>query len=165
MALRKIIFDNATVGARDLGAAFAGICADGRISGGAVSYSGGVVNIGAGYLMACGRLIENSSAIQITPSGTSGVAQIVLTLDVSGSGTVNVVTRTAESEGALTPLTQDDINDGSSTTYEMELALVDLAQRTLIRAMGMAGHPIRIVDAAPETGAADGLYFVRKAAE
>lgn len=161
MSLRKIIFDSSTVNARDLGAALAGICADGRVSGCEVSYSAGTVGIAKGFLMAHGRLIENTAAIAEAVSGT-GVAQLVLVVSVSGTGSVSVAVRTATSESALTALTQDDINDGSHTTYEVELALVDLSENTLVRSIGMASYPIHVVEAAPASGAADGLYFVLK---
>lgn len=158
MSLRKVVFDNATVSARDFGAAFAGICADGRIVGAAVSYSGGVISIGVGYIAACGRIIENTTAISLTPSGT-GVAQIVLVVNVS-TGTVSIETRTATSESALAALTQNDINDGTSTTYEMEVALINLTEGTLVRSMGMAARPIRIVGAVPTASSPDGIYLV-----
>lgn len=158
MSLRKVIFDNATVTAKDFGAAFAAICADGRITGAAVSFSGGTVGIATGYLVACGRLIENTTAITVTPTGT-GVAQIVLVLNVS-TGTVSVESRVASSESALTPLTQDNINDGSHTTYEAELALVNLTEGTLVRSMGMAARPIYVTDTVPTSSSRDGIYLV-----
>lgn len=156
MALRKVIFDNANVIAKDFGAAFAGICADGRIVGANVTYSGGTVGIGVGYIVACGRIIENTTPISVTPTGT-GFAQIVLVLNVS-AGTVTVETRTAETDSFT--LTKENINDGSSTTYEVEVAAVNLTEGTLIRSMGMAARPVYVVNASPTSGAADGIYFV-----
>ena len=48
--------------------------------------------------------------------------------------------RPAGSVDALPSLTQDDINDGVSTTYEVELAVVDLAAGTLLRSLGAASQ-------------------------
>lgn len=160
MALRKVIFTSATVAARDLGAAFASAFADGRISGAAVTLSGATLGVAKGFLCAHGRIIENTAALSVALSGSSGVAQLVLVVNVSGEGSVSTALRTAESESALAALTQDDINDGSSTVYEMELALVDLSEGTLLRSAGMAARPLYVVSEAPEDGAADGIYFV-----
>lgn len=160
MALRKIVFDNATVTARDMGTALAGVLVDGRVSGAAVTYAGGNVGVAIGYLIAAGRLIENNEAATIALTGTAGVAQVVLVLDVSGAGTVSLTTRYAASLDALPALTQEDINGGSATTYEMEVAVVDLTAGALVRSMGPAGYPIRVVDQAPSAGAADGLYLI-----
>lgn len=158
MSLKKIGFDSTTATAADQANIYAAL-ADGRLAGCAVTCSGGIVGVAKGYLIACGRLIENTAALSVPISGT-GVAQVVLTVQLGDPDTVSVAARTAASEGALTPLVQDDINDGVHTTYEMELALVDLSSGSLVRSMPMAAWPIRVVSAAPEAGAPDGLYFV-----
>ena len=160
MSLKKIGFDSATATAADQANIYAAL-ADGRLAGCAVTCSGGIVGVAKGYLIAHGRLIENTSALSVSVSGT-GVAQVILTVQLGAADTVTVAYRTAETEGALPALVQDDINDGTHSKYEMEIALVDLAENTLLRSMPMAAWPIRVVDAAPEQGAADGLYFVLK---
>ena len=138
MALRKVVFDSATVAAKDFGALFAGTLTDGRVDGCDVSYAGGSVSVAVGYLIACVRLIQNNAALTVTPEGSTGVAQIVLVVNLTGSGTVSVATRYASSAAALSALTQDDINDGSSTLYELELALVDLEAASLLRSLAQA---------------------------
>ncbi|MBQ3276264.1 MAG: hypothetical protein IJH47_04300 [Oscillospiraceae bacterium] len=158
MSLRKIGFNGSTATAEDQANIYAAL-ADGRLAGCAVTYAGGAVGIAKGYLIAHGRLIENTAAMSVPVSGT-GVAQVVLLIHRGDPDTVSVTVRTAANEAALPAITQADINDGSSTTYEMELALVDLAGGSLLRSMGAAAWPIRVVTAAPEAGAADGIYFV-----
>ncbi len=123
MALQKIIFPSSTVTAVSLGALFAGILQDGSVDGCAVIYQGGAVNLAEGYLVACGRLIHNNAAIsQAVPS--VGAAQVVLVIDASGAGTLSLTVRTADTEGGLPALTQEDINNGVDTDYELEIALV-----------------------------------------
>lgn len=158
MSLRKIGFAGSTATAADQANIYAAL-ADGRLAGCAVTCSGGVVGVAKGYLIVHGRLIENTAALSVPVSGT-GVAQVVLTIQLGGTDTVTVDARTAETEAALPALVQDDINDGSHSKYEMELALVNLSSGTLTRAMPMAAWPIRVVSAAPAAGSPDGLYFV-----
>lgn len=158
MSLRKVGFPRSTATAADQANIYAAL-ADGRLAGCAVTCSGGIVGVAKGYLIARGRLIENTAALSVPVSG-AGVAQVVLTVQLGDPDTVSVAARTAASEGALTPLVQDDINDGVHTTYEMELALVELSSGTLLRTMPMAAWPIRVVSAAPAAGSPDGLYFV-----
>lgn len=160
MSLKKIGFDSSTATAADQANIYAAL-ADGRLAGCAVTYAGGAVGVAKGYLIAHGRLIENTSALSVSVSGT-GVAQVILTVQLGAADTVTVAYRTAETEAALPDLVQDDINDGTHSKYEMEIALVDLAENTLLRSMPMAVWPVRVVAAAPEQGAADGLYFVLK---
>ncbi len=137
MALQKIIFPSAAVTANNFGAIFAGILSDGAVNGCAVSYSGGVVSVAAGYLVAHGRLIYNNDTLTVAVSG-SGVAQVVLVIDASGTGTLTVSARYAATEGELSPLVQEDINNGVDFTYELELACVDVAGGHLLRSLGTA---------------------------
>lgn len=139
MALQKITFSDALVTAADHGALFAGILTDGMLGGAEITYAGGNVGIPVAYLIACGRLIQNDASLSVAVSGASGVAQVVLIVSVSGSGSLSTAVRTAVSVDALPALTQEDINDGVSTTYEVELAVVDLAAGTLLRSLGAAG--------------------------
>ena len=76
------------------------------------------------------------------------------------TGVISIEERTAASEAELSPLTQQNINDGSSTTYEMEIALVNLAAGTLVRSMGAAARPVRVVTAVPTASSPDGIYLV-----
>ena len=117
------------------------------------------MRVAKGYLIAHGRLIHNTSTLSVPVSG-SGVAQVVLTVQLGSPDSVSVAARTASSAEALAALVQDDINDGTHTTYEMELALVNLSSGKLTQVMPMAAWPIRVVNAAPAAGSPDGLYFV-----
>lgn len=158
MSLRMIGFENATATAADQANIYAAL-ADGRLAGCAVTYAGGSVGVAKGYVIAHGRLIENTVALSVPISGT-GVAQVVLKIVLGSPSSVTVEARTAASEAALTALVQDDINDGVHTTYEMELALVNISGGSLTRSMPMSAWPIRVVSAAPGAGSPDGIYFV-----
>ena len=169
MALRKVTFNNASVRAADHGAIFAGILADGIINGCAISVSSGTASIAKGYFIAAGRLIENNASLTKNVSG-GNVAQIVLAINLSDDTTTldsMLEVRTAADVGSLTPLVQNDINDGVNTLYEFEIAVIDVNQNTIIRQMPMIARPIQILDAIPASwsGYKDGIYLVKQAAE
>ena len=126
MALRKITFSNSTVTAVDHASLYHGIIGDGRINGCSCSIASGVISITKGYLMACGRLIENTASLSVTPIG-NGVAQVVLIIDASGDGDISYEVRVANDIGSLAPLIKEDINDGIHTDYELELCVADLS--------------------------------------
>ena len=129
MALQGITFDNQTVAAKDHGALFAGILDDGVVSGCALSFSGSTLTIAPGYLIACGRLIRNTASQSVTVTGSSGYSQVILTVDVSGGGSFSFSSVNANTP-SFPALTQEDINDGVSTTYQMQICVL---------AMGAAG--------------------------
>ncbi len=163
MALQKVIFPSSTVTASNLGALFAGVLKDGAVDGCAVTFSGGAVNLAEGYLIACGRLIHNNAVIS-QPVPGSGAAQVVLVIDASGTGTLTLAVRTAETDSGLPALTQEDINNGVDTDYELEIALV--VGGVLTRSIGAAtarntGIPADrmrkiTVSESPPTGGSDG---------
>lgn len=157
MALSGVTFDGCSVSARDHGVLFHGLLPDGVLRGCEVSLSGSTVTIAIGYLVACGRVIEVESATSVAVTGTQ-YSQIVLTVNLSGpTFTLSCVNASSTSFPALT---QDDINDGSSTTYQVEIAVIDVANAEIMRSIDTVALPIRIVDTVPTASSADGIYLV-----
>lgn len=157
MALSGVTFDGCSVSARDHGVLFSGILPDGILRGCTVSYSAGSASISAGYLIACGRVIEVESTTSVSVTGTQ-YSQIVLTINASTpTFTLSCVNSSSTTFPALQ---QDDINDGVSTTYQLEMAVIDVANNSVLSSIGSASRPIRIVGEVPTTASADGIYLV-----
>lgn len=156
MAISGVTFSGCHVSARDHGVLFSGLLPDGVLRGCEVSYSGGVATIAPGYLIACGRVIEVESTTTVAVSGT--YAQVVLTIDASvPSFSLSSVSGSSTTFPALT---QDDINDGASTTYQVEMAVIDLGGNSVYRHLESVANPIRIVGEIPTGASADGIYLV-----
>lgn len=157
MAISGVTFDGCSVSARDHGVLFSGILPDGVLRGCDISYAGGVCTISPGYLIACGRVIEVESTTTVPVTGTQ-YSQIVLTIDASVPNFT--LSSVASSSTVFPALTQDDINDGSSTTYQMELAVIDVGNNSVLSTAGSVAHPIRIVASVPTASSPDGIYLV-----
>lgn len=157
MAISGVTFTGCHVSARDHGVLFSGILPDGVLRGCEVTYSGGVAAVSPGYIIACGRVIEVESTTAVAVSGTV-YSQIVLTVDAS-TPTFSL-SAVSGSSTTFPALTQEDINDGSSTTYQIELAVIDIAGNSVYRSLASVVHPIRIVSDVPTSASADGIYLV-----
>lgn len=163
MALQGITFDNQSVAARDHGALFAGILKDGIVAGCDLSYTGATLSMATGYIIACGRLIRNTAAQSVNVTGTSGYSQVILTVDVSNDGTFSF-----SSVNAVTPsfpaLTQEDINDGVSTTYQMELCVCEMdgsGITSIYRSCGRANSRQISWGTADPSGGEDGDIYLK----
>ena len=157
MALSGVTFDGCAVSARDHGVLFSGLFPDGVLRGCAINFSGSSATISAGYLIACGRVIEVESATSVSVTGTQ-YSQIVLTINASTPAfTLSCVNSASTTFPALQ---QDDINDGVSTTYQLELAVIDVAGNAILSTIGSVALPIRIVSAIPTGTEPDGIYLV-----
>jgi len=127
------------------------LLADGVLRGMSMSASGSVLTVGAGYLMACGRIIGNDADLAVNVSATSGYARITLVIDLSGAATettfsqVYLRTDLASEVSGFPALVQDDINDGVSTTYELALAVLALDSSGIVSVDSqIATAPLRI---------------------
>lgn len=159
MAISGVTFQGQHVSAKDHGVLFSALLPDGVLRGCAVSLSGSSVSIGAGYLIACGRVIEFETASSVAVTGAQ-YSQIVLTISTTGpTFTLSCVNSSSTTFPALT---QDDLNDGVSTTYQMELAVIDVAGAEIVSSIGSVALPIRIVDAVPTSASPDGIYLVKE---
>lgn len=130
MSLYGVTFKDQLVPCLDDGAMQQKLFADGIVRGCAMSASGSVLTIGRGVIMAAGRLIGNDADLAVSVSATSGYARITLVIDLTGTATTEAFTQvsirvdTANSQSGFAALTQEDINGGVDTRYEVALAIV-----------------------------------------
>lgn len=168
MSLRKITFENSSVRAADHGALFAGILADGIISGCDISVESGQIAISPGFFIAAGRLIQNNN--DLTNSGFSNnIVQIVLEIDTSDeNASLDTMLKWYQVQDIATAneheFVRQDINAGGvNVRYDLEIAVIDISQSTIIRKMPICARPINVLDAVPAVwdGYADGIYLIR----
>ena len=132
MSLYGITFVDQLVSAQDHAALQAALLSDGILRGCGMSFSGNRLTMAAGLIISAGRLIGNDAPLSIPVTETSGVARITLVIDLSGVSTEDVFTQVdirvdhAATAAGLKGLTQQDINGGMASTYELALAVVSL---------------------------------------
>lgn len=152
MALYGCFFTNRKVASMDFGAAMRTILADGIISGMALTKSGATLNVAKGYMIACGRVIGNDAALALTMTQTSGYARVVIKIDLTETATESTFSQLstridyASTEDGFSALVQDDINDGTHTTYEVALCILKLTSS------GIDSAPQKLPDAMPKIG-------------
>ena len=147
--MNGIFFDLQTVRARDLGATFGGILSDGKLSGCALSYSGVNLTIARGYYIAKGRLIEIDSAetLQTATTAANGYGRLRLAIDLSIAASESSFTQSKfEWDYATTnnfpALTQNDINDGTNTAYQVEICRVSFANSQITGIVSQIGNAV-----------------------
>ena len=145
--MNGIFFDLQTVRARDLGAAFGGILSDGKLSGCALSYSGVNLTIARGYYIAKGRLIEIDSAetLQTATTAANGYGRLRLAIDLSIAASESSFTQGKfewdyASTNSFPALTQNDINDGTNTAYQVEICRVSFANSQITGIVSQIGN-------------------------
>lgn len=161
--MNGIFFDLQTVRARDLGATFGGILSDGKLSGCALSYSGVNLTIARGYYIAKGRLIEIDSAetLQTATTAASGYGRLRLVIDLSIAASESSFTQGKfvwdyASTNSFPALTQNDINDGANTAYQVEICRVSFANSQITGIVSQIGNAGLKVAAHASTHATDG---------
>ena len=121
MAIRLVTFGGQTVTAADDGVIRNASVNDGRI-GCSISASGTTATISTGYLHACGRLIQITSAESVKLATSSAYCQLVLNVTDS---TATITARGASTPDGFAALTQDNINI-TNGAYQMELAVISI---------------------------------------
>lgn len=119
MAIRLVTFGGQTVTAADDGVIRNASVNDGRV-GCSISASGTTATISTGYLHACGRLIQITSAESVKLDTSSAYCQLVFNVTDS---TATITARGASTPNGFAALTQDNINIAKGT-YQMEIAVV-----------------------------------------
>lgn len=126
-------FTGRPLSAKDLGAFARAAVPDGVLSGCEMSYSGNVLTVASGVMIACGRVFILPSAKRLTLSGaTNGYARVLVEIDLSGTSTetefdqVNFTVNYASSLTNFADLVQEDINVGG-TVYQMEACVATLS--------------------------------------
>ena len=147
--MNGIFFDLQTVRARDLGAAFGGILSDGKLSGCALSYSGVTLTIARGYYIAKGRLIEIESAdtLQTATTAANGYGRLRLVIDLSIAASESSFTQGKfewdyATTNSFSDTTQNDINDGTNTSYQVEICRVSFANSQITGIVSQIGNAV-----------------------
>ncbi|MGN0800718.1 MAG: hypothetical protein ACI4NU_09860 [Christensenellales bacterium] len=147
--MNGIFFDLQTVRARDLGAAFGGILSDGKLSGCALSYSGVNLTIAHGYYIAKGRLIEIDSAetLETATTAANGYGRLRLVIDLSIAASESSFTQGKfewdyASTNSFSDTTQNDINDGTNTSYQVEICRVSFANSQITGIVSQIGNAV-----------------------
>lgn len=118
-----VTFEGCHIAPSDDGAAWAACMTDGISSGCAITISGTTVTVGAGKVVAAGRLVRVTGG-DVTINTSSNWSRVILTIDLtqSGDSRVAITAENKSSTSAVWSLTQDDVNV-SGTKYQMILAI------------------------------------------
>lgn len=108
------------------------ILPDGILTGCEISYSGSTLTMAAGFIIACGRTFQHTTAQNwAVVDASSGYARLVLTIDLTKTATedtfkqIDSAIEYASSEDGFVGLDQQDINL-SGTRYQICAAVVSL---------------------------------------
>lgn len=128
------------------------ILPDGILTGCEISYSGSTLTMAAGYLIACGRTFQNTTAQNwAVVDATSGYARLVLTIDLTKTATetafdqIETSIEYAAAVDGFVDLEQTDINL-SGTRYQIAACVVSLGTG------GITGIAARLEKAEPGAG-------------
>lgn len=130
--IRGITFAEQAVTPADDAIVRRALLGDGILTGCEISYSGSTLTMAAGYIIACGRSFQITTAQNwAVVDATSGVARLVLTIDLTKTATENAFNQIdfaveyASAEDGFADLVQEDINI-SGTKYQIVAAVVSL---------------------------------------
>lgn len=136
--MNGIFFDLRTLRAVDLGAIFGKIIGDGKVRGCALSYSGANLTIAKGHMVAKGRLIafDNAETIASETTSANGYGRLKLSIDLSQAASGTSFAQALFSwdyadTNSFAALTQNDINDGTNTAYQVEICRVSFYNGTI----------------------------------
>lgn len=130
--INGITFSNQAVTPKDDGQLRSHIMQDGILSGCAMSYSAATFSLGAGYLIAAGRLMRVPATVYLAvDQATSGFARVLLTIDLTATATkdefdqAQLSVEYSSTQTGFASLVQGDVN-GSDTKYQTVLAVLPL---------------------------------------
>ena len=136
--MNGIFFDLRTLRAVDLGAIFGKIIEDGKVRGCTLSYSGANLTIAKGHMVAKGRLIafDNAETIASETTSANGYGRLKLSIDLSQAASGTSFAQALFSwdyadTNSFAALTQNDINDGTNTAYQVEICRVSFYNGTI----------------------------------
>ena len=106
-------------------AAWRSCLTDGILDGCAMSYSGNTLTIGAGRLVACGRVAHIRQQGDLAIGTSTEYVRVVLTinLNLSGDNRTSTNPEGRSASNLWTNLTKDDINNGG-TKYQMVVCII-----------------------------------------
>ena len=165
--IRGITFAEQTVTPADDAIVRRAILSDGILSGCNITYSGSTLTMAAGYVIACGRIFQITAAQNwAVVDATSGVARLVLTIDLTKTATetafdqISFSIEYATAENGFVNLTQDDINI-AGVRYQVAVAVVSLGAggitgiiSKLEKAEGGGGLNFKVVAGLTQPGSA-----------
>lgn len=129
--LNGVTFEERTVRSLDDARINTALFSDGILTGCALTYSGANLTIAKGALMVKGReiAVDNNETIASTPTYTNGYGRLKYVINLGAAASSSTFTQGATawqyaSTNSFAALTQQDINDGTSTTYEIEICRV-----------------------------------------
>lgn len=135
MAFHGLTFPNQNVSALDDRAFYRSFKGDGVIQGCEISFANDSITIQAGWLIACGGLvqIDGATTINFDEIPTSGYGRVMLQIDTSQASTVEdfaqlsyLVDYSASIDGFTAPV-QEDINLGGGTIYQFPLVIATIS--------------------------------------
>jgi hypothetical protein len=165
--IRGITFAEQTVTPTDDAIVRRAMLSDGILSGCSITYSGSTLTLAAGYMIACGRIFQITAARNwAVVDATSGVARLVLTIDLTKTATESAFDQIsfgidyATAENGFVNLTQDDINI-AGVRYQVAVAVVSLGAggitgiiSKLEKAEGGGGLNFKVVAGLTQPGSA-----------
>ena len=158
--IRGITFAEQAVTPADDAIVRKAILGDGILTGCAISYSGSTLTMAAGYIIACGRSFQITTAKNwAVVDATSGFARLLLTIDLTKTATetafnqIDFSVEYASAENGFVDIIQDDINN-AGTKYQIVIAVVSLGSG------GITGIVSKLENA---EGGGAGLNFAVKA--
>lgn len=130
--VRGVQFPNQKLTAADHRTVIAKSLGDGKISGCEITCSGSTATIGTGAFLISGGQVSITASESITVSQTSGYARLVAVIDLTGTATRTEWDQFswrvdyAETDSGFEDLTQENINTGGGSVYELEFAVFAL---------------------------------------
>lgn len=136
--MNGIGFDKRVVRSQDDARLREKIFSDGRLAGCALTYTGKNLTIGIGHMVVKGRILAFDAAETVASDTTeaAGYGRLKLVIDLSQTASETTFTQYAwdwdyAATNSFPALTQDDINDGTHTDYEMIICIVQFSSSNI----------------------------------
>ena len=136
--MNGIGFDKRMVRSQDDARLREKIFSDGRLAGCALTYTGKNLTIGIGHMVVKGRILAFDAAETVASDTTeaAGYGRLKLVIDLTQTASETEFAQYAwdwdyAATNSFPALTQDDINDGTHTEYEMIICIVQFSSSNI----------------------------------